>query len=107
MTKEVMKLGFELSNGELHVFDPKEPECRIKVDQILFDAAPESLSWDGRALGYAVAVHGLPLDVADPLPSWVLRHLGVGAQFQPARRPSATCRYRASTGDTRFEKVSR
>lgn len=103
MSKEVMKLGFEITtSGELFVFDPQEPDCRIAVDQVVFDA--EQFLGKGQAIGYAVSVHGLPQDVADTLPHHMLRHLGVGAQFKPARGVAGTFRYRAIAGQTRFEK---
>lgn len=97
------KYGVDLNNKKLHVFDLDDPDCRIEVDQVVFDAT----STRGLiAEGYITAVHGMPQDVAALLPAQMLYSLGVGTHITPHRMKPGLKRMRATSGQAKFEQVS-
>lgn len=101
---EVAVVGIDLNNKKLAIFDLGDPSCRIEVDQVIFQA----LRVDGlKAEGVITAVHGLPVEVADQLPPYMLRALGVAPQLTPpSRRFVKGARpMRATAGDNRFVPV--
>lgn len=98
--------SIELTDKKLYVFDPDYPEHRIEVDQVVFEAEPHHIRGT-LAKGRIKAIHGMPIDVAHVLPASVLRDLGVGSQIIPANRVrTGSPRWRASAGDSKFERVS-
>lgn len=98
--------SIELSKHKLYVFDPDYPEHRIEVDQVVFEAEPSQIK-GGLARGLLKAIHGLPIEIAHVLPAEILRDLGVGANIIPAHRiRTGAPRWRASAGDSKFERVS-
>lgn len=100
---EVLKVGVDLNNNKLTIFDLADPRCRVEVDQVQFLATRvEGLV----AEGYVTAVHGLPMEIADGMPSHALRALGVAPQLSPGRRFVRGAQLvRASAGDARFKRM--
>ena len=99
----ILKVGVDLNNNKLAIFDLNDPQCRVEVDQVYFLAT----RIDGAvAEGYITAVHGLPMEIADGMPLHALKSLGVAPQLSIGRRfIRGAPLMRASVGDVRFKRM--